>query len=291
VPAARHRPFPLVARRRVAALSAGGQRSVYRGPGSEIVGARPYRPGDRLSTIDWRASARLGTALDEDVFVVREHAADVSARAVVVTDRSPSNGVAASAFAKPRAVREAAEAVALSVAVAHGVTGFLDVGARSVRWRPPRPGTRVPEAARFEGPADGVEQALAHLRRSRAEAPAGTFVFVCSDFLAPPGEAAWRHALAQGWDVVPVVAQDPVWERSFPAVGGLLLPVLDLADGRVRGVRLSRREAAARRAANERRFAELLRGFAALRLDPVVLDGSDVRSVDAAFHAWAGRRR
>lgn len=281
--AARHRPFPLVARRRVAALTTGGHRSVYRGPGSEIVGARPYRPGDRLSTIDWRASARLGTALDEPVFVVREHAADVSARAVVVTDRAPSNGIAASAFAKPQALREAALAIAASVAAEHGVTGFLDA-----RWRPPRPGTRVAERLRFDGPADSVARSLAQLRRRRTEVPAGTFVFVLSDFLTPPSDDAWRRSLAQGWDVVPVVAQDPVWERSFPAVGGLLLPVLD---GRVRGVRLSRREAAARREANERRFAELLRRFATLRLDPVVLDGSDVRSVDAAFHAWARRRR
>jgi uncharacterized protein (DUF58 family) len=282
--AARHRPFPLVARRRVAALTAGGHRSVYRGPGSEIVGARPYRPGDRLSTIDWRASARLGTALDEPVFVVREHAADVSARAVVVTDRAPSNGTAASAFAKPEALRETAEAIAVSVAAEHGVTGFLDT-----RWRPPRPGTRATERMRFDGPADSTARSLAQLRRNRVDVPAGTFVFVLSDFLAPPSDDAWRRALAQGWDVVPVVAQDPVWERSFPAVGGLLLPVLD--GSRVRGVRLSRREAVARREANELRFAELLRRFATLRLDPVVLEGSDVRSVDAALHAWARRRR
>jgi uncharacterized protein (DUF58 family) len=263
VPAARHRPFPLVARRRVAALTAGAQRSVYRGAGSDIVGARPYRPGDRLSTIDWRASARLGTALDEPTFVVREHAADVSVRAVVVTDRAPSNRTSASAFAKPEALCEAAAAVSVSVAAAHGFTSFVD------------------------GPA--VAPALAHLRGSRADAPAGSFVFVLSDFLAPPSDDAWRRALARGWDVVPVVAQDPVWERSFPAVGGLLLPVL--AGDRVRGVRLSRREAAGRRDLHERRFAELLRGFAALRLDPVVLDGSDARAIDAAFHAWARRRR
>jgi uncharacterized protein (DUF58 family) len=286
VAAARHRAFPLVGRRRVASLTVGGRRSVYRGPGSEIVGARPYRPGDRLSTIDWRASARLGTALDEDVFVVREHAADVSARAVVVTDRAPSNGTAASAFAKPVALHEAAAAVAVSVAAAHGACGFVDVGAHSVRWQPPRPGVVVPDARRFDGPPDGLARAFGQLRRSRLEAPPGTFVFVLSDFLAPPTDEAWRRALALGWDVVPVVAQDPVWERSFPAVGGLLLPVLGVG-----GVRLSRREAAARRAANERRFEELLRGFAALRLDPVVLDGSDAHAVDAAFHAWARRRR
>ena len=33
--------------------------------------------------------------------------------------------------------------------------------------------------------------------------------------------------LAAGWDVVPVVVQDPVWERSFPDVGGVTLPLAD----------------------------------------------------------------
>ena len=37
--------------------------------------------------------------------------------------------------------------------------------------------------------------------------------------------------------------QDPVWEQSFPDVGGVSVPVADARDGRVELVRLSRREA------------------------------------------------
>ena len=69
-------------------------------------------------------------------------------------------------------------------------------------------------------------------------------------------------------DLVPVVIQDPVWEASFPEVGGLLVPFVDAATGRVARVRLSRREAAARRTHNEERLQEQLRFFLALESTP-----------------------
>ena len=291
--AASRRPFPFVARRRVHLVGAGTNRGAHRGAGTDIVGARPYRPGDRLATIDWAASAKLATARGEDAFLVREHLADVALRAVVVADRRPSNGIAAPPWLdKPAAVHEAATAIALSAAAAHGAAGFLDVAGGRVRWAPPRPRAR-PSAAppRFDAPPDALTRSLAHLRRTRVEAPGGTFVFVLSDFLDPPAVRDWHGARAAGWDAVPVVVQDPVWERSFPAVGGVLLPVRDPATGRIHGVRLSSREAAARREANERRFDELLLSFAQLGLDPVTLDSSDPGAVDASFLAWAAARR
>ena len=54
-----------------------------------------------------------------------------------------------------------------------------------------------------------------------------------------------------GWDVVPVIVQDPRWEQSFPDVGGLALPLAAPGRREPQLVRLSRREAAARRDANE----------------------------------------
>ena len=68
--------------------------------------------------------------------------------------------------------------------------------------------------------------------------PSGTFVFVVSDFLEPVPDSLWSEALARRWDVVPVVVQDPVWEGSFPDVGGLLVPVADPRSGAVRPLRL-----------------------------------------------------
>jgi hypothetical protein len=81
------------------------------------------------------------------------------------------------------------------------------------------------------------------------------------------------------------VIQDPTWEQSFPDVSGVVVPLADPA-GPVAEVRLTRREAAARRQANEARFARLLALFDALDLQPVVLSGAGPAAVLDAFTAW-----
>jgi hypothetical protein len=115
-------------------------------------------------------------------------------------------------------------------------------------------------------------------------------VFVLSDFLAPPSAQDWLRAVGYGWDVVPVVIQDPVWEQSFPAVGGIGLPIADPRTGAVALVRLSRRQAARRGEANEQRLARLVADYEALGLAPIVLGTSEPDLVDAAFIAWAEQR-
>ena len=61
---------------------------------------------------------------------------------------------------------------------------------------------------------------------------------------------------------MPVVIQDPVWEASVPDVGAVVLPILEPATGVVAAlVRLTAREATARREANIARRAELIRDF------------------------------
>ena len=87
--AAPRRPFPLVPRRRFVGVRFGLYRSPRRGPGDEVAGTRPYRPGDRRTWIDWRASARLSAAHGADEFVVREFFADTAPRVVIAVDRSP----------------------------------------------------------------------------------------------------------------------------------------------------------------------------------------------------------
>src|SRR4029078_12968263 len=69
----RHRrPFPLVPRHALTGMPFGRLPSHRRGPGSEVIGSRPYRPGDPVSTIDWGATARLSAATGRDEFIVRE---------------------------------------------------------------------------------------------------------------------------------------------------------------------------------------------------------------------------
>ncbi len=109
-------------------------------------------------------------------------------------------------------------------------------------------------------------------------------MFVLSDFLEPPPQAAWRVAGSLGWDVVPVLVQDATWEQSFPDVSGFMLPLPE-------PVRLTRRDVMERRAANEHRLADLLETFAELEIDPVLLSSAEPLAVLDAFMRWHERRR
>jgi len=92
------------------------------------------------------------------------------------------------------------------------------------------------------------------------------------------------------WDPVPVVVQDPVWEQSFPAVDGLVVPFADAVTGRIRQVRISAGEARRLRELNEARLASLLAEFGSLGLDYVVVGESGPDAVVRAFIDWAEAR-
>jgi uncharacterized protein (DUF58 family) len=294
--------FPLIARRRLAGLPFGTLNSVRRGSGSDIASSRPYVRGDDVGTIDWRASGKLSSARGSEEWIVRERFAEEAPRAVVVCDRRPAMGLYGQSFPwldKPAVMALATEMIAHSVINSRGMVGYLDLarGPRGERpfWIPPTSGSelwqiedRVGEAV--DGPDEGVERALAALSELRRDLPAGTFVFVLSDFLAGPSIAAWIDAMAFGWDIVPVAVQDPTWEQSFPLLPSLVLPLQDPASGRVSLVRLRRGEARARREANELRRESLLRDFDALGLEPVLVDAAGEESVLRAFIAWAETR-
>jgi uncharacterized protein (DUF58 family) len=264
---------------------------------------RPYLPGDAVATIDWPASARLSAAHDDDEFVVRSHRADEAPRAVVVCDRRPAMALYRSPFPwlrKAAALHAATQLIVASTVAARGDIGSLDHAGGSdggAYWLPPGGrGDRwlieqrqAPESG-FDAPEDTIERAIAFLGRMRSGLPAGTFLFVLSDFLAPPPVGAWLEAGAHRWDVVPVVIQDPVWEQSFPDVGPVVLPVEDPAGGRRRLARLSAREARARRSANESRLRTLLDEFESLGFDPLVIGSERPDEIDGAFLGWADRR-
>ena len=56
-------------------------------------------------------------------------------------------------------------------------------------------------------------------------------------------------------------------------------------------MRLTKKEAAARRRANEERLAALLRDFELLDLDPVVVSSSEPAELLASFLDWTELRR
>jgi uncharacterized protein (DUF58 family) len=304
--------FPLVTRRhRLLGSAFGGISSLRRGPGSDVAGSRPYQWGDHPRTIDWKSSARLSSAVGRDEFVVRERFAEETPRVVLVCDRRPGMGLFPPGYpwlSKPRALRVAAEVIADSAGAARAPLGYVDfapvaaTGRVEPRWLPPRSLTGAQQGSArvrfahaladgaFEAPAANVAAALEYLTRFRGTLPPGSFVFVLSDFIVMPAEDAWLNALQLGWDVVPVIVQDPVWEQSFPPIAHVVAPIADPATGRVRPVRLTRREAARRRDEHEARLDGIERTFAALDLDTALVGSSEREQVLRTFLGWAERR-
>jgi uncharacterized protein (DUF58 family) len=289
--------FQLTPRRRLIGLSFGGMRSARRGTGSDIAGARPYLPGDDMDTIDWAASARLSAAHASDEFIVRERYAEEAPRVVILCDRRPEMSLFPPSLpwlCKPDAVRTAALLIADSTVAARGLSGYLDFAEGDVYWRPPRSQHeewRTQARRPFRAPEDTVRRSFRHLFDLRPSLPPGTFVFVVSDFLVPLDDDEWLRALERRWDVVPVVLQDPTWERSFPDVSGSSIPVVPPRTGRLTFIRVTRREAIERRRRNEERWRALMASFGMLDLEPVILSTSDPGWILEAFTAWAENRK
>jgi hypothetical protein len=301
--------FPLVPRQRLLGLPFGPMHSARRGLGSDVAGSRPYRAGDDIDAIDWYASARLSTAHAADEFIVRERFAEEGPRVISVVDRRPSMSLYPEGspwLSKPRAIESVLAVVSASAFAARGFAGYLDVAEAAhpdPARRSPEPFWRSPQSQpayrRFELEAledrpfyaadDGLEEAFAFLRDA-GQLPRGTFLFVVSDFLAPPAEDVWAGALGRGWDPVPVVVQDRVWERSFPDVGGVAVPVFDPASGRREILRMTSGEAARYRHQNEQRFRRLLDTLGDFAIEPIVLSSSEPADVLEAFLEWADDR-
>lgn len=288
--------FPLIPRRRVLGLAFGGLHSVRRGHGSDVAASRPYRPGDDVGKIDWPASARLSLARGTDEFVVREHFAEEAPRVVVLCDRRPSMSLFGDEWPwlrKPEAILQAVQLIGASAVAARGLLGYFDEGEAAPFWHPPRSegiAAGLDAQRPFGAPEDTLARGLRHLIEQRRDLPAGTFVFVLSDFLVEPERDDWLWALERRWEVVPVVVQDPVWEQSFPDVGGMVIPFAPAGGGDTVLVRLSEAEAARRREENEERRRDLLRRLQALGLDPVLVSSHGYRDVLFSFLSWADQR-
>ena len=288
--------FPLVPRRRVVGLAFGGVRSVRRGVGSDVASTREYRPGDDVGWMDWAASARLSAARGSDEFIVRERFADEAPRVVVVADRRKSMSIEASTLRsldKPQAILTALDLIGASAIAARSLTGYLDFADGEPYWRPPRteqraaPGTFERD---FGAPEDTVSLGLEFLGEHRRDLPTQAFVFVLSDFVVPPDLGIWQRALEHRWELVPVIIQDPVWERTFPDVSGISVPYAEPGSGRVSPIYLTRKEAVAFQRAHEQRWTELISGFRSLGIESVAVHTHDLAGMLDAFLRWADLR-
>jgi uncharacterized protein (DUF58 family) len=289
--------FPLVPRRRVIGLAFGGVRSARRGVGSDVASTREYRPGDDVAWLDWSASARLSAARGADEFIVRERFADEAPRVVVLADRRASMSIESSPLRpldKPRAILTALELIGASAVAARSLTGYLDYAGGEPYWRAPRSETRAEPGTfdrAFGAPEDTVSQGLEFLGEHRRDLPTQAFVFVLSDFVVPPDLRVWTRALEHRWEIVPVVIQDPLWERTFPDVGGITVPYADPHTGRAYPVYLTPKEATRLRAEHEERFEALVRDFRSLGIEPVAVHTHDYGEMLAAFLRWADLRQ
>jgi hypothetical protein len=195
---------------------------------------------------------------------------------------------------KPRAILTALELIGASAMAARSLTGYLDYAEGGPFWRPPRTEQRA-DAGTFErgfdAPDDTVTLGLEFLGEHRRDLPTQAFVFVLSDFTVAPDARTWERALEHRWEIVPVVIQDPVWERTFPDVGGITIPYADPARRGVVPVHLTRREATELRDAHERRWEHLARTFRSLGIEPVGLHAHDTAAVLASFLRWADLRQ
>jgi uncharacterized protein (DUF58 family) len=293
--------FPLIPRDQLIGLSFGTMRSLRRGGGTDVAGSRPYVTGDDTRAIDWASSARFSSARQSDEFIIRERYAEESPKVVLVCDRRP--GMVGFApplpwLEKAAAMRRAAELVIQSTLLVGGFVGYLDYAEGDAFWEPPRGGRqlsvlweqRLPSTT-FSAPDDTLEQSLAFLAGRRRAVSAGSFVFVFSDFLPTPSTSLWQTALDRRWDVIPVVIQDPIWEQSFPDASGIVLPLVDPRTGRGSSVRLTAREAAARREENEERLASMLTDFRAFELEPVLISSSNPSEILTSFIGWSEGRK
>jgi uncharacterized protein (DUF58 family) len=285
------RPFALVPRRRFLGVQFGRRRSSRRGVGDEVAGTRPYLPGDQIAHIHWAASAKLSEARGTDEFVVREFFAEQAPRVALIHDRRPGMAIHGSPspwLDKRAAAETAGRLIELSAAAEHGEVVDVDGALR----HPVRRGRRRTEQpSEYDAPETTLSVALEALVRQSALLPTGSFVFVVSDFLVPVPARLWMRLRALRWDVVPVIVQDPLWEQTFPRVGGVVLPIADPVSGRSEDVWITTREARDRASANERRLDELLGRFRRLGYDPVLLGTSEPREIGDRFRAWADRRR
>lgn len=293
--------FPLVPRGRVVGLSFGTMRSYRRGAGSDVAGSRPYQVGDDIHAIDWAASARLSSARQRDEFVVRERFAEEAPRVVLVCDRRPEMALHRQPLPwldKSRAMHQTAELIIVSASLVGGFVGYLDYAEGRPFWLAPQGGRRLWElreerlvADEFGAPPGSLGEAIVHLTEHTRAVTPGSFVFVLSDFIDPPAEEVWLQAFERRLDVVPVVIQDPTWERSFPDVAGIVVPLRDPRTGRTMDVRVTRKEAAARRREHESRFERLRGSFERLGLDPVVVSSAEAVEILPEFLDWADMRR
>jgi uncharacterized protein (DUF58 family) len=235
---ARVRRLELRNRRLVRTLLVGEYASVFKGRGVEFADVRPYEYGDDVRTIDWRVTARTGSAY------VRRYVEERELTLVLVVDRSASDTFGSRRRTKAALATELCAVLALAAVQANDRVGavlFTDVIEHFV---PPSRGARhalrvIRELVAFEPrrrrtDLNAALEFVSRVTRRRA------MVFVVSDWIAEDYERALA-ATARRHDLIAVQLTDPR-ERELADVGLVALAdpetgqwrYVDTSDARVR---------------------------------------------------------
>lgn len=210
-------------RRRALAQLSGGQRSNFRGRGIEFEEVRGYQAGDDIRAIDWRVTARTGSAHTKMFHEERERPV------LLVVDQRPGMQFGSRHCFKSVLAAELAALIAWSaLAINERVGGLLMRAGNHWEMRPRNSRRTVlallsalAEAQPLSQPPGDSEGRFAELLRSaRRVARPGTSVFLISDFEGAGQQQAREEMfqLARHTEITAIHCSDPL-EASLPPPG------------------------------------------------------------------------
>lgn len=204
--------------RRLDGLLQGDYRTLFKGPGIDLIALREYQEGDDVRYIDWNVTARLNT------LHVREYQQDRELTAWFLLDHSPSVDFGSGTATKRMVLAEIVAVLARLLSAKGNSCGAVLFSGKIDRVVPPRSGRRqVLHLLDLLGPRPrpvrpGTTDLGAVLRDAGSIIRRHSVVFVVSDFISKPGWEKALGLLARRHEVVAVRLFDPL-ETQMPDLG------------------------------------------------------------------------
>jgi len=228
-------------RRAVDNLMGGEYHSVFKGRGMEFDEVKHYNPGDQVSSIDWKVTARRGTPF------VKRFAEERELTVILVVDASASHNFGSAAISKKDLIAEVGGLLAFSAIRNNDRVGLLIFSEGIDLYLPPRKGRthgmrviRELVTTSPGGKGTSIKNALDYLGRVEK---GKSIVFLISDFIdegyekelaiiskkhdllllrirdimeeSLPGEGLINLEDAETGEFITVDAADSVWQETF----------------------------------------------------------------------------
>ena len=207
------RQFHMAVKRLADSLSYGTDRSPFLGSGIEYVQSRPYQPGDPVKAMDWRVTARTGTAH------IKEYEAPKRMPVYLLIDTSASMTVGSGKLTKYAWAVQIAGGLAFACLDRVSPVGVVGAGERKLRLEPSLSRVQIMQWLHDfrHYRTDERTTLAARVLELSAMLPSRTMLIILSDLHEPEAPAAMRLA-AQRHDVVAIQLQDPA-ERGMNRAG------------------------------------------------------------------------